>query len=104
MLIVHCHFSEKSSKAVNQRPLVKKPICSSVRLQNDGLEDSWKAVTLFTVPFYSVGLSKSRTHRQWQPFCNWFQIYRGAGVVVYGGGGYFSRPSQIVPRHFSDHL
>ena len=87
MFIIHCHVSEKSSKAVNQIHLVTKPICTSVKLQDDAVKDNWQAVRLFTVPFFSVRLSRSCTHRQWQPFCNWFQMYRGgrgSGFMVMG--------------------
>ena len=37
----------------------------------------------FKVPYFSIRSSRSNTHPHWQQFCNWFQIYLGAGIGVY---------------------
>ena len=44
---------------------------------------------LFTVPCFSVRLSRSSAHRHKQPVCSWLQMYRRAGFGAYGGTNFF---------------
>ena len=41
---------------------------------------------LFTIPYFVIRSSRSKAHRHWQPFCNWFQMYQGGGFMVVGDG------------------